>query len=158
MNRTILAAGLFLALAGMSQAATCARPDFATGAVPELVSLINDFRARNGAKKLELEASLMNAAQGHACSLADSNQFTHSGNGGPKSRMKRAGCRARTTGENIAMGFSSPEKTMQLWLDSPPHRRVLLMRNMSVMGIGVAGPKPGQSGGPRWVLDVAARC
>lgn len=158
MKRAIMAAGILLALAGMSQAATCARPDFAAGAVPELVHLINDFREKNGAGKLVLEASLMTAAQGHACSLAASNQFTHNGNGGPKSRMKRAGCRARTTGENIAMGFSSPVKTMQLWLESPPHRRVLLMRNMSVMGIGVAGPKPGQSGGPRWVLDVAARC
>ncbi|MCB2093929.1 MAG: CAP domain-containing protein [Rhodobacteraceae bacterium] len=148
---------LFLS-SGMAQASPCAQPDFAARSVPELVRLINDFRRRNGAGKLALEPSLMAAAQGHACFLARSNQFTHMGKGSPKSRMKRAGCRARTTGENIAMGFSSPDKTMKLWLESPPHRRILLMRNMTVMGIGVAGSRPAQSGGPRWVLDVAARC
>ncbi|MDH5530904.1 MAG: CAP domain-containing protein [Paracoccaceae bacterium] len=158
MKRAIIAAGFAIALAGTSQAATCAKPDFAASALPELARLINEFRAKNGVNKLALAPSLMAAAQGHACSLVKTNQFTHNGNGGPKSRMKRAGCRAKKTGENIAMGFSSPAKTMSLWLDSPPHRRILLMRGMSVMGLGVADALPGQGGGPRWVLDVAAGC
>lgn len=122
------------------------------------MSQINQFRQQHGLAPLQLASPLMDSARTHACAMARTGAFTHSGNGGAKARMKRAGCRTRLSAENIAMGFSSGHKTMQLWVDSPGHRRILLMRGMTRMGLAVAAPAPGQPGGPRWVLDVSAGC
>ena len=107
---------------------------------------------------MKIAPPLVAAAQGHGCDMVATGRFSHDGKGGAKARMKRAGCRTRKTGETIAMGYSSPKRTLQQWIESPPHRQILLMRNMTVMGIGLAEPAPGQGGGPRWVLDVSAGC
>lgn len=122
------------------------------------MSQINQFRTSHGLAPLRLEEALMDSARSHACAMVRTGVFTHNGGGGAKARMKRAGCQTRFSAENIAMGYSDSQRTMQLWVDSPGHRQVLLMRGMTRMGLAVVAPAPGQGGGPRWVLDVSASC
>lgn len=159
MSRAAAACAIMVGGLGLGAArADCALPPGAEAEIRALASQINGFRASHGLAPLELAGPLMDSARSHACTMVRTGVFTHNGGGGAKARMKRAGCRTHYSAENIAMGFASGAKTMQLWVDSPGHRRILLMRGMRKMGLGVAAPVPGQGGGPRWVLDVAAGC
>lgn len=62
-------------------------------------------------------------------------------------------------GENIL--WASPaltaERALQMWLSSPPHRRVLLTRDFELVGIGAAYAQaaPGAFGGLDVVIVVA---
>ncbi len=149
--------GMFMSVPA-AFAAGCAVPAGLDGEIRVVLNQVNTVRARHGLTPLRLDQSLTQSAQGHACTMARAGTFTHDGNGGAKARMKRAGCRTRLSGENIAMGFSSGSRTMDLWMNSPGHRDIILTGNFTHVGLGVAGPAPGTSGGPRWVLDVAAGC
>lgn len=143
--------------AGAAQA-DCAVPSGLDAEMRVVLSQINSVRARHGLPELRLDANLSQAAQGHACTMARAGTFTHGGNGGAKARMKRAGCKTRMAGENIAMGFSSGARTMDLWMNSPGHRQIILTGNFTRVGLGVAAPVAGKGGGPRWVMDVSAGC
>lgn len=54
-------------------------------------------------------------------------------------------CKARTVGENVAYGFTSPQANIRAWLQSPGHRRNLLSRSFSRLGIGVATDADGRT-------------
>ncbi len=153
---------LTFALAAMTLAAPvaaqCARPQDGGRQIAVLADAINRYRTDRGLQPLSLLPALSRAATDHACAMVAHNRFSHDLGGTPKTRMRKAGCRTRLAGENIAMGYASGTDVLQQWLDSPGHRKILSMRGISRMGIGVASPKPGQGGGPRWVLDVAAGC
>lgn len=153
-----MAACMVLVASCVAASAGCSLPANAEAEIHALVGQINDFRRSHGVPPLELAGPLMESARSHACSMVRTNAFTHAGKGGAKARMSSAGCHSRLAAENIAMGFSSGRKTMQLWVESPGHRHILLMRGVTKMGLGVAAPSPGQTGGPRWVLDVSAGC
>lgn len=56
------------------------------------------------------------------------------------------------------MGYGQGVQVFRQWLESPGHRKIMALKGVAVMGIGVAAPEPGQGGGPRWVLQVAAPC
>lgn len=155
----LAAAGIGLILSfSAASAAGCGVPEGLDSEVQVLLKKVNDVRASHGLPALRLDESLTQSAQGHACTMARAGTFTHDGSGGAKARMKRAGCKTRLSGENIAMGFSSGARTMDLWMNSPGHRRIILTRNFTRVGLGVAKPAPGTFGGPRWVLDVSAGC
>ncbi len=141
-----------------AKAEGCGVPDGLHSEVRVLLDQVNAVRATHGLAALRLDVSLTQSAQGHACTMARAGTFTHDGSGGAKARMKRAGCKTRLSGENIAMGFASGSRTMDLWMNSPGHRRIILTRNFTRVGLGVASPAPGTTGGPRWVLDVSAGC
>lgn len=155
---SLLAAWLGMFLSAGTASADCALNGTMNAEVGKLLTEVNALRRSNGLSPLVLDPTLMQSAQGHACNMARAGTFTHDGEGGAKARMKRAGCRTRMTGENIAMGFASGSKTMDLWLNSPHHKQILLTRNFTRVGLGVATPAPGTFGGPRWVLDVSAGC
>ncbi|MBC7142588.1 MAG: CAP domain-containing protein [Rhodobacteraceae bacterium] len=147
-----------MALVASTSEAGCARPEGGAGEVAALADAINRYRADRGLQPLAVTPALSRAAGDHACAMVAQNRFSHDLGGSPKTRMRKAGCRTRLAGENIAMGYARGADVLRQWLDSPGHRRVLSMRGISRMGIAVASPKPGQGGGPRWVLDVAAGC
>lgn len=155
---SLLAASVGLFMTAASASAGCGVPATLDGEVRVVLDQLNAVRSRNGLPKLALDPSLTRSAQGHACTMARAGSFTHDGGGGAKARMKRAGCRTRMSGENIAMGFASGARTMDLWMNSPGHRQIILTRGFTRVGLGVAAPGPGTGGGPRWVLDVSAGC
>jgi uncharacterized protein YkwD len=68
---------------------------------------------------------------------------------------------ARAFGENLAWGqgdFGSPVHTLQLWLNSPPHRKNLLARTWRDLGIAFErGRMFGRDGVALWVMQFGLR-
>jgi uncharacterized protein YkwD len=69
----------------------------------------------------------------------------------------RASRRFRTKGEALAMygGWRRrPRRVLRLWLNSPPHRRIVLSRRMRFAGVGAARGRFGSSRMTTWTLHT----
>ena len=166
---TTVARGLAPVTAG-TQIATKTSGCAKAGAQPSRVSnraaraamlcAINAARAAHGLGALSGESHLRKAAHGHARDMVRHRYFAHQRAGGPSfgTRIKRAGYRGRAAGEAIAWGCGSSAtvaSTVRAWLNSPPHRAILLSGAYRKAGIGIAGHAPTSCGpGATWVLDA----
>jgi len=126
-----------------------------------LLCVINVERAGQGLPALPADPRVEAAASGHARDMVRRRYFAHGRAGGPNlwRRLRRAGWRGHAAGEAIAYGcgaFATPLATLRMWLDSPPHRAILLDRGWSAAGVGVSRRAPVTScgGGRTWVLDA----
>jgi uncharacterized protein YkwD len=123
--------------------------------------VIDVERTSRGLAPLPADARVDNAASAHARDMVRRHYFSHQRAGGPSpmQRMRRAGWRGHGVGEAIAWGCGSlgtPLATVRAWLNSPPHRAILLDRSWNAGGIGVARQAPTTrcGGGATWVLDA----
>lgn len=157
LARFVTASVIWAAAACLAQA-ECAMPQGGEAQMGAMAAAVNGFRSGAGLQPLARDPALDRAAVGHACAMVARNRFTHDGGGGLRARIRREGCGARLVGETIAMGHADAGATLRQWIDSPPHRRILLSEGARIMGIGLAAPRRGQGGGPRWVLNVADGC
>jgi hypothetical protein len=82
---------------------------------------------------------------------------THVGSDGSagSERVTRASYSWATTGENVAGGYDDPTHVVVAWLDSPPHRAILLEPEAVHAGVGFT---QASEDGFRWfwALTVAA--
>lgn len=127
-----------------------------------LLCLVNRKRAKNGLKALRLDRKLQRAAGRHARDMVENDYFAHQREGGPDltERLDRVGWNGEAWGENIAYGCgasSSPKATLRNWLNSPPHRDLLLSGTYRRGGLGVGAEAPCGDGGAIWVLDVGKK-
>jgi uncharacterized protein YkwD len=145
-------------------AGATARPSTAGRAAlsAALLCAINVERAKQGLPALTSDRRVELAATAHARDMVRRRYFAHKRAGGPSlsRRLARAGWRGRSAGEAIAYGCGSsatPLATLRMWLDSPPHRAILLGRGWSVAGVGMSRQAPVTRcrGGGTWVLDTA---
>jgi uncharacterized protein YkwD len=125
-----------------------------------LLCAINVERARHGLPALAANPSAEAAASSHARDMVRRRYFSHRRAGGPSlgRRLRLAGWRGRSAGEAIAYGCgtsSTPVATLRMWMNSPPHRAILL-GSWSSAGVGVARKAPVSrcGGGATWVLDA----
>ncbi|WP_218783085.1 CAP domain-containing protein, partial [Streptomyces sp. BR123] len=114
----------------------------ASGAVAEVLALVNQERAAVGCPALTLNAKLTAAAQSHSQDMAAHADMSHTGSDGsdPGQRITRAGYTWSTYGENVAYGYSSPAAVMEGWMNSPGHKRNILDCSFKEIGIGYAQP------------------
>ncbi|MFD9338453.1 CAP domain-containing protein [Streptomyces sp. NPDC060028] len=107
-----------------------------------VLSLVNQQRAAAGCSALTLNAKLTKAAQDHSEDMAAHGNMSHTGSDGsdPGGRITRAGYTWSTYGENVAYGYSTPEKVMEGWMNSPGHRENILNCSFKEIGIGLAQP------------------
>ena len=112
-----------------------------------IVQKTNDFRRANQLDGLRLNARLDKAARGFAWYLARTGKFSHTADGRSHSaRIKSAGYKYCITAENLALnGDSRGFRAAQLaqdaltgWKKSPGHRKNLLRKYVTEIGIGVA--------------------
>jgi uncharacterized protein YkwD len=127
-----------------------------------LLCLVNRKRAANGLKALRLDRKLQRAAGRHARDMVRHDYFAHQREGGPDltARLDRAGWRGTAWGETLAYGCgsaSSPKATLRMWMNSPPHREVLLSGTYRRGGLGLGAEAPCGDGGAIWVLDVGKK-
>jgi uncharacterized protein YkwD len=127
-----------------------------------LLCLVNRKRADNGLKALKLDRKLQRAAGHHARDMVKHDYFAHQRDGGPDltARLDRVGWNGRAWGENIAYGCgssSTPKATLRNWMNSPPHRDILLSGTYRRGGLGVGAEAPCGSDGAMWVLDVGRK-
>lgn len=109
-----------------------------TAFITRVLELTNEFRAQNGLSGLKLNAELNAAAQGHSADMANQDYFNHIGKNGsePWDRAKVVGYEARTMGENIAAGYTTPEAVVEGWKNSPGHRKNMLNGSFTELGVG----------------------
>jgi uncharacterized protein YkwD len=105
-------------------------------------SLVNTHRAEAGLPALAWSPLLFQAAQAHADDCAGRNRGSHTGSDGSRLRVRleRAGYAPGNATENWA-NARSPEHAVAMWWNEPangPHRRAILGRSYSEVGIGVA--------------------
>ncbi|MEV6180302.1 CAP domain-containing protein [Streptomyces sp. NPDC052015] len=119
---------------------TAAAP--ASTAVARVVTLVNSERSKAGCSAVTLNAKLSQAAQAHSADMASHKNMSHTGSDGSDAgeRITRAGYNWRTYGENVAYGYSTPEKVMAGWMSSPGHKRNILNCTFKEIGVGLAQP------------------
>jgi uncharacterized protein YkwD len=160
----LIAAPAALAGAGpQSCASASAAPNTVKPAVlrSAMLCAINAERARHGLRALPADRRVQRAAGRHARDMVRRHYFAHKRAGGPSlgSRLTRAGSHFRGAGEAIAYGcggLGTPLSTLRMWLNSPPHRAILLDPSWRNAGVGVrrGAPVGGCAAGATWVLDA----
>jgi uncharacterized protein YkwD len=113
-----------------------------------IVELINLERADRDLAPLLVRGSLTKAARAHSRAMAAVPFFSHVSPNGrtPGQRMAAAGYTAAgyhswKVGENIAWGsgaWATPEATVQNWMESPAHKRLILAASFRDVGVGTA--------------------
>ena len=72
----------------------------------------------------------------------------------PGDRMRAAGYRGSSWGENIAAGYDSAQKVVAAWMQSDGHRENILNCRFTTIGIGYDSGKVKSDYGPgSWVQD-----
>ncbi|NCC67911.1 MAG: secretion protein, partial [Clostridia bacterium] len=104
----------------------------------QVVALVNEQRAANGLAPLTLSQPLSDAARAKSQDMHDNNYFSHTSPtfGSPFEMLSAFGISYRTAGENIAMGYSTPEAVMNGWMNSAGHRANILNANYTQIGVG----------------------
>lgn len=99
----------------------------------ELLDAFNVERAKHDAQPVGFHSLLNVAAKRHADDMFTNEFFEHEGSDGstPNNRVTDAGyttsCHCNYKfGEILADGATDPAHAIQLWLDSPPHREIML--------------------------------
>lgn len=97
---------------------------------------INAFRRANGLPAVKTDGALTALARRQASAMARAGAIGHDIGGSFLSRVSSLG-RSRAA-ENVAAGHSSFATTLQQWIDSAGHRRNLLMRGATRIGVASA--------------------
>ena len=122
---------IVLTLTAAAPAAQAAGPRVDSGE-RAVVRAINRARAAHGLRALRSHRRLARAADGHTRSMLRSNYFSH----GDFSGRVRRYVSFRRIGETIAMSTRcSARRYVRMWLNSPPHRAVLLSGRFSRIGV-----------------------
>jgi uncharacterized protein YkwD len=113
-----------------------------------MVAAVNEVRAQHGLTALSASASLHRSARRYARWMLRNDYFGHLG-------QIRASSRYSMLGENLSWhsgGRPRVGRTVRSWMNSPPHRALILHPGFRWLG---AGPARGTLGGRRvtaWVL------
>jgi uncharacterized protein YkwD len=121
-----------------------------------MLCLVNRARMSGGLSPFRAERHLGRAASRHAADMGRRHYFGHVSPSGksPLSRARAAGWHG-DVGEAIAWGcgtLSSPRATLRAWLNSAPHRAIILGGGHRA-GVGVKRVS-GCGGRAYWVMDV----
>lgn len=165
MRTRLSLAGLSFMLAAIvlaaqpSQAGGCTTAD-AGPTVAEAGRLVNAERQARGLGPVVPLRALGEAAESHACDMARRGYFSHESPSGETvmDRVLGQGYGACLIAENIAMGQRGPAQAVRAWMESPGHRRNILLPDAAEYGLGFVVPAPGQGEDPFWVLVLGRRC
>ena len=129
-----------LAMTGTASLAACAPPVDAAALQAELLANLNAERKARSLPAVSLDAALDKAAQSHACDNARRLSTSHVSSDGSRlqHRLKRAGYSFRAAAENTGRGFVSGKRAVEWWMNSPGHRKNILMGEVRDIGIGLA--------------------
>ncbi|OCA83351.1 hypothetical protein A8F94_18020 [Bacillus sp. FJAT-27225] len=104
----------------------------------QVIDLTNIQRQQNGLPPLQADTQLSGVAQWKSVDMAQYNYFSHTSPtyGSPFDMMRDFGVSYRTAGENIAVGQRSAQEVVQAWMNSEGHRRNILNREFTHIGVG----------------------
>jgi uncharacterized protein YkwD len=142
-------------------------PDDADAVASATLCVINAERAHHHLRPLRANAALAQVARGQSEDMVHGNYFAdHSLNGRtPLERIVPAvePARVARAGQNIGCGSggsSTAAGIVRAWMQSPPHRRIILTGAYTQAGVGVTPSLPSVlelgSSGATYTLDVTA--
>lgn len=104
----------------------------------EVVDLVNEIRKEYGLSELKLNTELSAVARAKSQDMKDNQYFSHTSPtyGSPFDMMKSFGISYGTAGENIAMGYRTPEAVVDGWMNSEGHRANILNSSFKEIGVG----------------------
>ncbi len=104
----------------------------------EVIRLINEIRSANGLTVLQENWELSRVARYKSQDMRDLRYFNHESPtyGSPFTMMRAFGLRYRAAGENIAMGYRTPQAVVTAWMNSDGHRANILNRSYTQIGVG----------------------
>lgn len=155
----ILAALAFLMPAALLPAAAQANGCYINDGLGWVIAkATSQQRQVNGLGPVEMDPRLILTAEAQACDMAQKGFFDHAGSDGSTVmiRAKREGYRACLIAENIAMGQRNPRVTFDDWMKSPGHRRNILLKDVTQIGVAVVPKRGGK--GPWYVMVLARPC
>ncbi|MBI5129747.1 MAG: CAP domain-containing protein [Rhodopseudomonas palustris] len=112
--------------------------------------MISQFRAKNGEGAVTLDATLNAIAQQQATGMAAKDVLDHDVVGNFNNRV--APSKAGSAAENIAYGYADFPRTLGQWINSSGHRRNLLLKGASKVGIANAKSASGRT---YWAMVIA---
>jgi uncharacterized protein YkwD len=127
-----------------------ARPTANEKSEAEMLDAINDVRKDNGLYPLRMSRSLNGSARRYSHWLMANDTFRH------LSRIQ-ASSRFSMVGEALAMHTGRSfgvRRTIDQWMNSPPHRVLVLTSVMRWVGTGVTRGRLGASDATIWVLHL----
>ena len=103
-----------------------------------VVDLVNEIRSSRGLGKLEENWELSRVARFKSRDMQEKRYFSHTSPtyGSPFDMMRAFGLAYRTAGENIAMGYPTPQSVVDGWMNSEGHRKNILNPAFTVIGVG----------------------
>ncbi|MGW6544410.1 CAP domain-containing protein [Streptomyces massasporeus] len=121
-----------------------------SAAAAQVLSLVNEERAKVGCSPVAANSALTSLAQNYSEDMAARGFFDHTDPNGrtPWDRAEKAGV-SNLGGENIARGQADAAAVMDAWMNSPGHRANILNCDFKTLGVGVELG----SGGPWWTQN-----
>lgn len=104
----------------------------------QVIDLVNEIRVRNGLKELRHNWELSRVARYKSQDMHDNRYFAHTSPvyGSPFTMIRNFGISCRTSGENIAKGYATPEAVVNGWMNSSGHRANILNASFTQIGVG----------------------
>jgi|GEM_PF-2829023 len=111
----------------------------------EVLWATNAQRAKKNLNSLTINSVLCEVARRYAKNLADKNVLTHDlGGESVGKRLHRAGYQYQRYGENLAAGRISGTKAVELLMGSPSHKKNIMNKDFTEIGIGVYKSRNGE--------------
>ncbi|HUW83556.1 MAG TPA: CAP domain-containing protein [Phycisphaerae bacterium] len=131
----------------LSSGGACRVPWQADEWAREVIDLVNAERVAEGMAPLRADGTLAEMAEDYACEMVEGEFFAHENpdtGSTPGTRADDHGYVYYEVGENLAVGYDSPEDVMVAWMDSPGHRANILHDSYTELGVGVRVALDGQ--------------
>ncbi|MGG1550879.1 CAP domain-containing protein [Paenibacillus ferrarius] len=144
-NPNVIWSGMKLNIPGVSTGGNTT-PSTPTASAPsssqsayaaQVVTLVNQERAKAGLSALTINSALSTMALDKAKDMYNNGYFDHTSPtyGSPFDMMTQYGIRYTYAGENIAKGQQTPEAVMTAWMNSAGHRQNILSPNYTQIGV-----------------------
>jgi uncharacterized protein YkwD len=153
----LLTASLLLVPVGTSARS---QASFRSSTERVVFKLLNQIRRDHKLPQFTFSAALRSAAREHSADMLSRRYFEHNSPNETFDHRIRRHLDSSLVGENIAWGtgrYATPEGIVKLWMHSPTHRRIILMRSLHRIGLGVAiGTFAGSADAAMATADFAA--
>ena len=128
----------------------------AEGATRRAVSRMNAIRSEHGLPPLQPDSALESAAIEQSRYMAVAGEMEHDTGWGKgfASRMKKRKI-GGVAAENLAHGRMDVDRVIQMWMDSPPHRRNMLDPRLGRFGLAAVEVDPNGDLAPALAAETA---
>lgn len=110
-----------------------------------ILDATNKEREKENLPPVKPNEKLFRAAREHSANMARQQKMDHIlDDKSPVDRVRAAGYLHALLGENVACGQRRPEAAVEAWMKSEEHKKTLLTREFTEIGIGIAKDEKGK--------------